>query len=112
MSYDVSLWTTVDTGDPDALTVCVADVGNYTSNVSRMWTDALGHPLGELHDRTAGDCIEALKDAVTALEAEPARFTELEPANGWGTYEGALDYLRCLRDACRVHPKAVIYVSH
>ncbi len=111
MSYDVSLHTTVDTGSPDALNVCVADIGNYTSNVSGMWANALGHPLGDLHDRTAGDCIEALKDAVTVLEANPARFTEMEPDNGWGTYAGALDYLRRLRDACRVHPKAVIYVS-
>ena len=29
-----------------------------------------------------------------------------------GDYEGALDYLRRLRDACTAHPKAEIYISH
>jgi hypothetical protein len=36
----------------------------------------------------------------------------LEPANGWGRFEGALSYLEELRAGCVAHPKAVIRVSH
>ncbi|MFK0124912.1 hypothetical protein ACIQSP_16545 [Streptomyces nigra] len=112
MSYDVSLHATLDTGSAEPMDVCVADIGNYTSNVSRMWTAALGHPLADLHDQTAGDHTDRLKQAVIKLEASPGYFTELEPDNGWGDYGGALDYLRKLRDACILHPKATIRVSH
>ncbi|MFE3583712.1 hypothetical protein [Streptomyces vinaceus] len=115
MSYDVSLYLHVDTGGPWAPSsdeVCVANVGNYTSNVAPMWADALGHRLADLHDRNAGESLPALAAAVRKLRANPDRYRVMEPANGWGDYEGAVAYLAALCDACAVHPKAVIHISH
>lgn len=112
MSYDISLYLTVDTGGPEPLEVCVADIGNYTSNAARMWGLALGYSLGELADRNAGDSLPVLTAAVDRMTADPAAYRALEPSNGWGDYEGALAYLTALRDACLVHPRAQIHISH
>lgn len=108
MSYDVYL--EIDTGARD-LTM-VHEVGNYTSNVSPMWTRALGQPLFELHGMGAAEAVALLDAGIAAMEADPDGFRELGPANGWGRHEGALDYLRELRAGCVEHPKTVIRVSH
>jgi hypothetical protein len=102
----------VDTGGPEPLYVQLAEVGNYTSNVSAMWCKALGHPLGDLAEKNAGESLPALQRAVAAMEADPGSYEAMNPPNGWGNYEGTLDYLRRLRDACAEHPKATIRISH
>ncbi|MFD7554150.1 hypothetical protein ACFV9E_06370 [Streptomyces sp. NPDC059835] len=112
MSYDISLYLNVDSGGPEPLEVCVASIGNYTVNVARMWTDALGHSLGDLKGTNAGDSQPALAAAIDRMTANPDRYRAMEPANGWGDYEGALAYLTALRDACAVHPKASIHILH
>jgi hypothetical protein len=112
VSYDISLHLDIDTGGPEPVDYCVDDIGNYTSNVAGMWTEALGYRLADLKDKTAEDCAEDLKRAVVAMEADPVKYGLMEPANGWGDYEGALDYLRRLRNACLAHPKAQIRISH
>ncbi|MEU0665735.1 hypothetical protein ABZ508_26615 [Streptomyces lavendulocolor] len=112
MSYDISLHLQIDTGGPEPVDYCAADIGNYTSNVSGMWSDALGYRLTDLKGKTAGDCVADLKRAVTDMETRPDHYRAMNPCSGWGDYEGALDYLRELRDACIAHPKAEIHISH
>jgi len=112
VSYDISLHLDIDTGGPEPVDYCVDDIGNYTSNVAGMWTEALGYRLADLNDKTAEDYAEDLKRAVIAMEADPVKYELMEPANGWGDYEGALAYLRRLRNACLAHPKAQIRISH
>ncbi|MFJ4828425.1 hypothetical protein ACIP79_00565 [Streptomyces sp. NPDC088747] len=111
MSYDVALRLYVDAGGQEPFTAWPADIGNYTSNVSGMWTKALGYDLCELDNKTAGDCLADLQRAVGAMEGDPATYEAMNPRNGWGTYEGASDYLRRLRDACAAYPKATIRIS-
>lgn len=108
MSYDIYLQ--IDTGAEHPTSV--DDIGNYTSNVSGMWTKALGYPLADLHDRNAGDAIADLDKAITTMQANCEEYRAMEPANGWGDYRGALEYLRKLREGCAKHPKTTIYVSH
>ncbi|MGV9888355.1 hypothetical protein [Streptomyces sp. NPDC003395] len=112
MSYDISLHMQVDTGGPEPVDYCADDIGNYTANVSGMWHDALGRRLADLNGRTAGDCITELRRAVADMENRPDHYRAMNPPNGWGNYEGALDYLRKLHDACCAHPKATIRISH
>lgn len=104
MSYDV--WLEIDTGGPEPATV-----GNYTSNVAPMWAGALGHSLRDLHHQECSVALDRLRAAVRVMEAEPDRFRAMNPANGWGDYEGALGYLRDLAAACAAHPKARIAIS-
>jgi hypothetical protein len=111
VSYDIALYLQVDTGGPEPIDYCAADIGNYTSNVSGMWTEALGHRLADLHGRTAGDSITSLRNAIADMETRPDHYRAMNPPNGWGDYEGALDYLRQLHTACCAHPKADIHIS-
>jgi len=108
VSYDIYL--EVDTGAEDLATV--VEIGNYTSNVAGMWARALGRRLYELGGMNAADALPLLEAAVCAMRADPDGYRELDPANGWGRYEGALEYLDRLRGACARHPKTQIRVSH
>lgn len=112
MSYDIHLYINVNTGGQEPFTACPADIGNYTSNVAPMWTEALGHRLADLNEQNAGNSLPALQRAVADMKADPAKYEAMNPRNGWGNYEGALDYLRNLRDACAVYPNATISISH
>jgi hypothetical protein len=55
--------------------------------------DLLGAPCSELAGIADG--------TLRTLEADPDRFKALNPANGWGDYEGAVDFVRRLRDLCQ-----------
>lgn len=110
MSYDGYL--EIDTGGPEP--AVVAEIGNCTSNVRPMWSKALTAAAGadshlhETHGRTAGDVLPLLRAAVVHMEDHPAEYRELNPANGYGHYEGALNYLRRTAQLCAAHPKATL----
>lgn len=108
MSHDI--WLTIDTGAEEP--ACVADVGNYTSNVSGMWARALGERLKEFDGRNADESVGALDVGIAAMRANPDEYRAMNPANGWGCYEGAVEYLVGLRAACARHPKTTIRVSY
>ncbi|MFJ4418247.1 hypothetical protein [Streptomyces sp. NPDC088925] len=112
MSYDIHLEIDVRTGGPEPYRAYPADIGNYTSNVSGMWTEALGYPLADLDGHTARAHIAALQLAVDDMEFRRAHYQAMSPSNGWGSYDGALRYLRKLAEACAAHPNATIRVSH
>lgn len=105
MSY--SVWLEIDTGSDEPQTVI--EIGNYTTNVGPMWCDALGGKL--LREYADAPCSEAagpLADAVKRMEADPDKYREMNPPNGWGDYEGALGFLRRIAEACASHPKCTI----
>lgn len=87
---------------------------NYTSNVAPMWEAALGVGLGELiidKGQRAGDMLATLEAGVAAMKADPDRFRAMEPANGWGDFEGALAYLEWMAANCREWPEQPVEVS-
>ena len=84
---------------------------NHTSNCAEMWREA-GCDLAELQGVTAAEALPRLRAAVAAMEAEPERFRPMEPANGWGSYESALDFLRRFADACEVDPDGRLRISY
>lgn len=108
MSYDVSL--VIDTGGSEPAEV--VDVGNMTSNVAPMWRKALPPDgIAGLHGRRCADVTGQLQLAVAHMENHPDFYRAMNPPNGWGDYESALDYLRKLRDAAAAHPLTTIEVS-
>jgi hypothetical protein len=116
VSYDFGL--RVDTGNRDGDVIIDAEhleqpsvrCSNYTSNAWRMYAEA-GIRLPELDGLWCGDLVWRLADAVKQMETDPGRFQPLEPENGWGDYEGALNYLRSILDVCEAHPQARLYIS-
>jgi len=106
MSYDIQL--VIDTGGerPASVTECKSP----TYNLAPMFAKALGHSIRDLAGQQAGEVIGTLRDAIAAMEDRPADFKKLNPENGWGSYEGALETLRWLLAECLQHPKATVEI--
>ena len=128
MSYDVYFYV-----DVDGHQVCVGE-NNYTSNVSGMWSKALQLPEkpwlrdGEpviyqdgrqamnfgvrlLDDAPSSEAAGVLAAGVARMEANPDDYTPMNPDNGWGCYEGALDFLRWMAETASKYPSSRIVVS-
>jgi len=114
VSYDIYLEidtgrTSIDTNGqavPDPTTIWQ---GNCTSNVAPMWRHA-GADLAALHRVSAPVAAEALAPAIRRMEEDPATYLAMNPANGWGNYNGCLQFLRDLHAACVDHPKTTVSV--
>ncbi len=114
MSYDV--YFEIDTGADEPTEV---DWRNYTSNASPMWTKAL--KATGFWDDTLGNLIDQhpqpevlgpiVKRAAEYMRANPDEFAPMNPPNGWGDYEGALDYLEWLASGCATFAKCTVRVS-
>ena len=85
---------------------------NYTSNVSGMWTEAIGENLGDLIDRItrAGDLVEPVTRGIVAMRADPDKYRAMNPSNGWGKYEGALAYLEWILRTATEYPDVEVSV--
>lgn len=110
MSYDG--WLVVDTGSTQLHEV--ADLGNCTSNVSPMWRKALAAAgeeirLSDTEGRVAADVLPLLQRAVAHMREHPDEYRAMNPPNGWGDYEGALDYLVGVAKACERHSKTTLH---
>ena len=112
MSLDVTLTKTMPTE---------VYTSNITHNLSKMANqvmlesgvtlcDVLWHPEknGLYYAR---DISELLDEAFNILLAEPNRFKTYNPENGWGDYEGLVDFVYNYRNACWDNPEAEIGVS-
>jgi hypothetical protein len=107
MSYDVSL--AIDTGAPTL--THVVDCGNYTYNVGTMFRKALGGKgLYDLNGVEAWKVIAKLRLAVDTMRRNRDEYEALNPENGWGNYEGALEYLVGILKECEQHSKCVILI--
>jgi hypothetical protein len=111
MSLDVYLAIGVDTGGDSPREMEVYS-RNITHNVSRMWAKAgVFDALYDGGGKTAGEIAASLAAGVAHMESNRSDYIPLNPENGWGNYEGALDFLREYAGACRDNPKAVVSVS-
>ena len=105
MSWDIRLI------EEKLVEVEVAEVGNYTCNVSPMYGDAMGVSLSYFDGKAAKDCVRLLSQGVANMVDDPDKYLAMEPENGWGHYTGALKYLHNLLNACIENPNATIEVS-
>src|SRR5262245_15711215 len=59
----------------------------------------------------AQQLIGPLRQGVERLKADPERFKQFNPSNGWGDYDGFLGWLENYLAACVEHPDADVDVS-
>lgn len=59
---------------------------------------------------TAQDLIAPLEEGLTTLNADPERFYAMNPANGWGSYDGLLAFVKDYLRACRENPECEVRV--
>lgn len=103
MSYDISIKSI---GEVEVYE------DNYTYNVSPMFRKALGgDDINELHGKSTIDCLPKLNDAIKNMQESPEVYEAMNPTNKWGNYEGALNVLHKLRNACEENIDGVIYIS-
>lgn len=106
MSYDVYL--TADVGGNRPATVFTED-WYCISNLAPMWR-AAGADLADFDGRLASTCIPKLETAVCEMIKNPDKYEAMNPENGWGDYEGCLDFLRSLLRGFREYPKATVRI--
>jgi hypothetical protein len=111
MSYDA--YMEIDTGGE--WPSIVEEIGNMTSNVACMWYAALNDTdLRDLEGKTGLELIPILEAAVSHIRHpdNAAKYSAMNPSNGWGNHNGAAEFLEKILAACRLHPKAKLSLSH
>ncbi len=99
MSYDIN--TEPDTGLD----------WNYTYNVQPMTAKAGLHSLHDLDGLTAYAAASKIAGVILRMEAVPDEYRALEPANGWGDYDGFLGRLRDLHEHLLAYPGTTVRVG-
>ncbi len=106
MSLDVYLRETIPTDVYSA---------NITHNLTKMASaaglyDALWQPE-EIGVTEARALIPILTKGLEVLRADPEKFKAMNPANGWGSYDGLVRFTEEYLAACAASPGAEISVS-
>ena len=88
---------------------------NITHNLGKMAQEAglyeyLWRPE-EIEIIKAGQLIDYLREGLHRLKSDPEKFKAFNPPNGWGTYEGLVEFVQNYLDACYEHPDARVEVS-
>lgn len=86
---------------------------NLTYNLSPMlweagfagWQDVVGkvEPIP-----TGKSVVAAMEPVLAELRSDPEKYQAMNPPNGWGTYEIAVEVLADCIDSLREHPDAVV----
>ncbi len=114
MSLDVYLSIEVDTGGPEPRTFHLYDA-NITHNLNTMADkagiyEAMWRP-DEIEAKVAGDIITLLQDGLDKLRDDPEYYQRFNPENGWGSYEGLLEFVDSYLAACMANPAANLRIS-
>ena len=92
----------------------VVYTANITHNLNRMAKEAgvyehLWRP-DEIGVTIASELIAPLTEGLVILRSDPERFKKLNPPNGWGTYEGLIEFVVGYLQACQQYPEAKVSV--
>lgn len=110
MSLDFYLEVPVDVGGKEPHVVGLFS-RNITHNVAPMWVKAgVYDALYNSEGKQAREIIETLSSGENNMLANSAEYIALNPSNGWGNYNGALDFLQGVLAACKEYPKATIRI--
>lgn len=88
---------------------------NITHNLNTMAKEvgiyeALWRPE-EINISKAGELIVPLTNGLEMLKGNPDFFKQFNPPNGWGSYEGLVDFVETYLEACKANPDADVEVS-
>jgi hypothetical protein len=94
---------------------CAIYERNITHNLNKM-ADAAGiyqylwRP-DELRIETASQLIQPLSEGLKRLLADPEKYRQFNPQNGWGRYEDLVKFVADYLAACERDPNALVSVS-
>ena len=72
--------------------------------------EALWRPE-EVDCEKAEDIIDVLEEGVRRLKNRPDYYKTLNPSNGWGSYEGLVEFVEDYVYACKENPSSTILIS-
>lgn len=84
---------------------------NYTSNVSEMWLTKEGTHLSDLHGMKAKEAIRILRTMAQDMVIDRDELIKLNPENGWGDFNGALQTIFECIDLCKVSPESTFMIN-
>ena len=85
---------------------------NITHNVSPMWKLAgVWEALYESDGIRCGDYLAVLEKGLDDMRLRPGEYRKLNPSNGWGSCESALNFLESVVEAVKKNPDMVFRVS-
>lgn len=64
-----------------------------------------------LDGKKAADIAEAVEATLIKLKADPEKFREMNPPNGWGTYDGLVEQWERFSRAVAHYPDAIVGTS-
>lgn len=107
MSYDISLEANLGGAEPAR----VGDLDwNYTYNIQPMTERAGLKSLHDLNGKKAKDAAAILEFVLNNMDEDAEGYRALNPANGWGDYDGFTAALRELLAAFYAAPEATVRV--
>lgn len=65
----------------------------------------------EIGVKHAADLVNLLNAGLHLLKSNPDYFRKFNPENGWGTYEGLVNFVEKYLEACKEYPDADVSVS-
>jgi len=82
---------------------------NITYNLSKMYYKALDEELGfrKLKGLTCKEALPIINKAINDMVANADEYKKLNPANGWGSYDGLLIAFREIRNVCEENPDGI-----
>jgi hypothetical protein len=100
-----------DNGGKHYETLCY--VSDYTYNVAPMIAKAMGGlTVSGLHLMPVKAASILLSHAINEMLNNEDDYTALNPPNGWGNYEGCLDFLLEIRTECdNADESSLVFVS-
>lgn len=80
---------------------------NYTWNCGDMFREALqvNDIYDDLSGKTGKKMQPILKKGIEEMQKKPTKYKKMNPKNGWGNYDGALQVLKELYQACLKNPR-------
>lgn len=109
MSLDVGLFYEIDGNQIDVydrnITHNLGEMANAAGVYKHLW-----HPE-ELGITIAAELTEALRNALSDMRARPDFYKQYNPENGWGSYDGLVNFIKEYLEACEKYPNAKIYIS-
>jgi hypothetical protein len=106
--------------DKEPTTVTVQDNGeqvytaNITHNLNLMAKEAELYKVlwcpEKLNIKYANELLTPLTEGLYKLKKDPKKFKQLNPKNGWGTYESLIEFVENYIKACYKYPNAIVSV--
>ena len=69
--------------------------------------DHVWHPEG-MSIYKAKELINPLREGLHNLRMDPEKYKEFNPSNGWGDYEGLVQFIEAYLSACYMYPEAEV----